>query len=115
MSTWSFIPKVNGKYVLDKDGKEVKIDVDIEADPQDITVEAAVDGELIKPNYLLPDAVYNVLKWVALLLLPTCAWLITALSDVWGIPMASQISMTLNIIGTFIAALIGVSALQNQR
>ena len=74
-----------------------------------------IDDKPTQTNYLLPDNVYNVLKWVALLLLPTCAWLVTALSDVWGIPMASQISMTLNIIGTFIAALIGVSALQNQR
>ena len=113
MSKLSFTPMIDGKHIVDDDGNTVTVDIDTEAQAKNVEVEVAVDGELLQSNYLLPDAVYNALKWIALLLLPTCAWLITALSGVWDIPMAEQISMSLNILGTFIAVLIGVSTLQN--
>lgn len=35
------------------------------------------------PDWLLPDRVYDVLKWVALIVLPAMATLVQALGPVW--------------------------------
>lgn len=64
------------------------------------------------PGYWLPDRVYDVLKWVGLLALPTLAWAYQALAGAWGLPYAEQVPMTLNICGTAVAVLIGASELK---
>lgn len=64
-------------------------------------------------NFMLPDKLYTVLKWVALLLLPTCAWGYEALAQVWGWGYVNQIPFTLNVCGTIIAVLIGASTIKN--
>lgn len=63
-------------------------------------------------KYLLSDKQYNILKWIGLLLLPTIAWLYQSIAYVWGLPFSDQISWTINIIGTFIAIVIGASQLK---
>lgn len=63
------------------------------------------------PKYWLPDKVYTALKWIGLAALPTLSWLYRALSTVWGLPFATEISTTLAIVGTGVAVLIGASAL----
>lgn len=115
MNTWTFKPLVNGEPVYDKDGTEVVLDVDIPKDANDVDIETTVDGEVLKPNYLLSDSAYNLLKWVGLLLLPTLAWGYTMLANAWGLPYAEQVPFTLNVIGTIIAVLIGASALNNDK
>lgn len=64
------------------------------------------------PKYWLPDRLYQVLKWIGLAALPTLAWGYQAIAGVWNLPLASEASMTLNIIGTLVAVLIGASALK---
>lgn len=64
------------------------------------------------PRYWLSDAVYDVLKWVGLLLMPTLSWLYQALAAVWGLPLANEVSTTLGIAGTLVAVLIGASQLR---
>lgn len=113
MSVWRFEPQVDGQPVVDGSGQPVAVEVEVAEEPAKVDVVLTVDGEEIKSNYLLPDKVYNVLKWVALLLLPTLAWMSTSLGDVWGFDGAA-VSTTLNICGTAIAALIGVSTLRNE-
>jgi hypothetical protein len=63
-------------------------------------------------RHFLPDWLYQTLKWVALLALPTCAWGYQALAEVWGFPYVSQIPFTLNVCGTVLAVLIGASTLK---
>lgn len=58
----------------------------------------------------LPDKVYDILKWVCLIVLPACGTLYFALSGIWGFPYGEQIVGTLTAIDTFLGALIGVSA-----
>lgn len=58
----------------------------------------------------LPDKVYDVLKWICLIVLPACGTLYFALSGIWGFPYGEQIVGTLTAIDTFLGALIGVSA-----
>jgi len=114
MSTWTFEPMVNGEKVIGEDGKPVTIDVEVEGEADKVDVALSVDGQVIESNYLLPDKVYQVLKWVALLLLPTLAWVSTMLCNTWNLPYGPEISTTLNMLGTAIAVLIGVSSLKNE-
>lgn len=59
----------------------------------------------------LPDAVYDVLKWIGLIALPAVAWFIGRIAPVWGIPNADAIVTTLNASGTLVGVLIGVSTI----
>lgn len=60
-------------------------------------------------DYLLPDSVYRVLKWVGLIVLPALATLLGAVGTAWGWPHLTAIVTTVTAIGAFIGALIGVS------
>lgn len=57
----------------------------------------------------LDNKVYDILKWVALVVLPAIATLYTALAGVWGLPFAEEIPATITAIDLFIGALLGVS------
>ena len=59
----------------------------------------------------LPDKVYNVLKWIALIVLPALAVLYATVGQAWGWPHIEAICITINAVATFIGALIGVSHL----
>lgn len=61
---------------------------------------------------MLNDKVYDVLKWVALVVLPAIATLYTALAGVWGLPYAQEIPATITAVDLFIGALLGVSTAQ---
>lgn len=54
--------------------------------------------------------VYDVLKWVALVLLPGAATLYFALSNIWGLPYVEQIAGTVTAIETFLGVLLGISS-----
>ena len=60
-------------------------------------------------EYLLPDNVYQVLKWVGLILMPALAALIGAVGPAWGLPHVDAIVLTINAVGTFIGVVIGAS------
>lgn len=57
----------------------------------------------------LPDKLYDVLKWIALLLLPASGALYFALSSIWGLPYGEQVVGTISAIGTFLGAILGIS------
>lgn len=61
---------------------------------------------------ILPDKVYNVLKWVCMILLPAIATLWFALGKIWGFPYLAEIEATIIAVDTFLGALIGISTLQ---
>lgn len=63
-------------------------------------------------NYLLPDKVYQILKWVALIVLPALATFVGVVGTEWGMPYCDQIVKTITATGTFIGALIGASHLK---
>ena len=60
----------------------------------------------------LDNKIYDILKWVALVVLPAIATLYTALAGVWGLPFAEEIPATITAIDLFIGALLGVSTAQ---
>lgn len=62
-------------------------------------------------QYILPDKLYTVLKWVCLVALPACATFYGVCAPLWGWPCPEAVVTTINAIGVFIGACIGVSAL----
>ena len=59
----------------------------------------------------LSDPVYNFLKWFALICLPALAILVSVVLPVWhvGEDLVKPLVVTINAVGAFIGALIGVS------
>jgi hypothetical protein len=57
----------------------------------------------------LNDKVYEVLKWIVVIVLPAISTAYFGLAQIWGFPYAEQICGTLAIVETFIGTLIGVS------
>jgi hypothetical protein len=62
-------------------------------------------------RYFLPENVYQVLKWVGLVLMPALATLVAAVGGAWGFEPVEPVVATINAIGLFIGALIGYSQL----
>lgn len=57
------------------------------------------------------DNVYNVLKWVALIVLPALATLYTSVATIWGLPFVEEVPATVTAVDLFLGALLGVSSL----
>jgi len=61
-------------------------------------------------TYILPDSVYQVLKWVGLIACPAIATFVGVVGPVWGMPSVDAVVTTINATGLCIGALIGASA-----
>jgi hypothetical protein len=61
---------------------------------------------------MLSNKVYDVLKWIALIVLPAIATLYFALSGIWGFPYGEQIVGTITAIDTFLGTILGISNYQ---
>ena len=69
-----------------------------------------VPVEDVPRAYWLPGAAYTAIKWVVLIALPAVGVFYSALSGIWGLPLAEEISQTCNVVALLGGALIGVSA-----
>ena len=61
-------------------------------------------------TYILPDSVYQALKWVGLIACPAIATFVGVVGPVWGMPSVDAVVTTINATGLCIGALIGASA-----
>ena len=59
----------------------------------------------------LPNKVYDVLKWVAILLLPALAVLYKTVAAEWGLPYGQQIYNTVYAVHIFLGTILGISSL----
>lgn len=57
----------------------------------------------------MKNKTYDILKWVALVVLPAIATLYFALAGIWHLPYGEQIVGTITAIDTFIGAILGIS------
>lgn len=57
----------------------------------------------------MSNTVYDVLKWIAQILLPALGTLYAALATTWGLPYADQVVGTILAIDTFLGVLLGIS------
>jgi hypothetical protein len=64
------------------------------------------------PQGLLPDHVYDVLKWVAIIVMPALATFIVGLGGIWSIPFAGQAASTVTAVGVLLGALLGLSSVK---
>lgn len=60
----------------------------------------------------MSNKVYDVLKFIALILLPALGTLYFALAKIWGFPYAAEIVGTISAVDAFLGALLGISTAQ---
>lgn len=58
----------------------------------------------------LSNRTYDILKWIALVVIPASATLVLTVGKIWGLPYYDNIGATISAVGLFIAAVIGVSS-----
>ena len=61
---------------------------------------------------VLSNKLYNILKWIAMYLLPAVGTLYFALAGIWGLPYGEQIVGTITAIDTFLGVVLGISSAQ---
>ena len=59
----------------------------------------------------LSNKSYDLLKWVAQILLPAAAALYVAVAGIWGFPYAKEIAGTISAVDLFLGALLGISSM----
>lgn len=57
----------------------------------------------------LNNKTYDVLKWIAQILLPALGTLYMALAKVWGFPYSTEIVGTITAVDLFLGAVLGIS------
>ena len=60
----------------------------------------------------MSNKVYDVLKWIAMYLLPAFGTLYFALASIWGLPYGEQIVGTITAVDTFLGVILGISTAQ---
>jgi hypothetical protein len=60
----------------------------------------------------MTNKVYDVLKFIAQIVLPALGTLYFALSSIWGLPYGEEIVGTITAIDAFLGALLGISSAQ---
>lgn len=58
----------------------------------------------------MSNKVYDVLKWIALYLLPALGTLYFALAGIWGFPYGEQVVGTITAVDTFLGVILGISS-----
>ena len=58
------------------------------------------------------NKVYDVLKWIAMVVLPAVATLYFALAGIWGFPYGEEIVGTITAVDTFLGVVLGISSAQ---
>jgi hypothetical protein len=59
---------------------------------------------------VLKNSVYDVLKYIAQIVLPAIGTLYFALANIWGLPYGEQIVGTITAIDAFLGVLLGISS-----
>lgn len=57
----------------------------------------------------LSNTMYDILKWIAMYLLPAVGTLYFALSGIWGLPYGEQVVGTITAVDTFLGVILGIS------
>jgi hypothetical protein len=59
----------------------------------------------------MSNKIYDILKWIAQLLLPAIGTLYFALAGIWGFPYGEEIVGTITAIDTFLGVILGISTM----
>ena len=58
---------------------------------------------------------YDIMKWIAMVVIPALGTLYFALAGIWGWPYGEQVVGTLTAIDTFIGIVLGISSAQYKK
>lgn len=58
---------------------------------------------------MMTNKLYDVLKWIAMFVLPALAALVKVVFTIWNIPYGNEISATIVAINAFLGAILGLS------
>lgn len=62
-------------------------------------------------TYIVPEQIYQVLKWAGLIALPAIAVFVSTVGQAWGLDpgLSNAVVTTLNAAGVLVGALLGIS------
>ena len=72
-------------------------------------------GILFKEETGMSNKLYDVLKWIAMVVLPAIGTLYFALAGIWGFPYAEEIGGTITAVVTFLGVVLGISSAQYKK
>lgn len=58
----------------------------------------------------MSNKTYDILKWIAQILLPALGTLYFAVASIWGLPYAEQIVGTITAVDAFLGVVLGISS-----
>jgi hypothetical protein len=61
---------------------------------------------------IFSNRTYDILKWVAMYLIPAAGTLYFALANIWGLPYGEEVVGTLTAVDAFLGVLLGISTNQ---
>lgn len=60
----------------------------------------------------LDDKVYDIMKWIVMIVLPAISALYVGLGSIWGWPYIEQVAGSISCVTVFLGALLGISTAQ---
>ena len=63
----------------------------------------------------LSNKLYDILKWVTMIVIPALATAYVGLAEIWGFPYASEIAKTAAVVCTLLGALLGISTAEYRK
>ena len=60
----------------------------------------------------LNSKVYDILKWITMIVLPACATAYVGLAAIWGWPYAEEVAKTSAVVCTLLGTLLSISTAQ---
>jgi len=60
----------------------------------------------------LNDKLYDILKWVVMIVIPALTTAYVGLAAIWGFPFADEVAKTSSVICILLGALLGISTAQ---
>ena len=64
---------------------------------------------------MMSNKVYDVLKWIAMVLLPALATAYFGLAGIFGWPYGEEVLGAISVVDTFLGALLGISSAQYKK
>lgn len=59
----------------------------------------------------MSNKIYDILKWISMVVLPAVATLYFALAGIWGFPYGEEIVGTITAVDTFLGVVLGISSI----
>lgn len=63
----------------------------------------------------MSNKLYDVLKWIVMIVLPACATLCSTVAGIWGLPYSEQVVGTITASSAFLGTVLMISNVQYNR